>query len=126
MPGNKQIADSLVSLYLSGKKSAGSGLVKDYEIEGDPLPQIGNFWIILNSNEEPVCIVKTVRIEIQKFENVSPEIAKAEGEGDLSLAYWREAHRAFFVPLLPRLGIEDLNSALVVTEFFEIVYRENI
>jgi 5-formyltetrahydrofolate cyclo-ligase len=99
-------------------------LVRDYEVAGDPLPKVGNYWVVLNSNEQPKCIAKTIRVEIHSFEDVSPEIARAEGEGDLSLDYWRESHKEFFTPLLPELGIEDLNSALVVTEFFEIVYRE--
>lgn len=124
MPGNKQIADSLVSLYLNGTKRAGSGLVRDYEKAGDPLPKVGNYWIVLDSNEKPMCIVKTVRIEIHSFEDVPPEVARAEGEGDLSLDYWRESHKEFFTPFLAELEIEDLNSALIVTEFFEIVYRE--
>jgi len=124
IPGNKQIADSLVSLYLDGTKKAGSGLVLDYEKAGDPLPKVGNYWIILDSNEKPVCIVKTIRIEIHSFEDVPPEVARAEGEGDLSLDYWHESHKEFFTPFLAELEIEDLNTALIVTEFFEIVYRE--
>lgn len=121
MPGNKQIADGLVELYLAGKKTAGSGVVKDYEMAGDPLPKAGDYWIVLDSADQPKCIAKTIKVEIHPFEEVPEEVAKAEGEGDLSLNYCREAHRKFFTPLLPKLGINDLNKALVVTEFFEVL-----
>ena len=49
--------------------------------------------------------------------------AIAEGEGDLSLKYWRMAHLEFFKPFLKGLGINDINKEKVVTEFFEVVYK---
>jgi uncharacterized protein YhfF len=121
--GNKEIADELLSLYLKGKKTAGSGLVKDYELSGDRLPKVGNFWIILDSKEEPKCIVKTVRVEFNRFDQVPEEVAKAEGEGDLSLDYWYEGHRNFFQLFLKEWGIDDLDKEMLVTEFYEVVYK---
>ena len=121
--GNQEIADKLLSLYIEGTKTAGSGLVKDYELAGDPLPKVGNYWIILNSKGEPGCIVKTIKVEQYKFDEVPEEVAIAEGEGDLSLDYWQKAHREFFSPYLADWGIEDLDQEMVVTEFYEVVYK---
>lgn len=123
MPGDARNADELLRLYLDGKKSAGSGLVRDYELAGDPLPSPGAFWILLDSKGTPRLIVKCVRVEIHAFDEVPAAIAVAEGEGDLSLAYWREAHAKFFAPYLAKLGIGDLARERVVTEFFEEVFR---
>lgn len=121
--GNEEIADQLLDLYLMGKKTAGSGLVKDYELSGDDLPKVGNYWIILDSQKVPRCIVKTVRVEIHQFDQVPKEVAIAEGEGDLSLEYWQKAHIEFFTPFLENWKIDDLNKEQVVTEFFEVVYK---
>ncbi len=121
--GNQEIADELLELYLSGKKTAGSALLKDYEVTGDPLPLIGNFWIILNSNNEPKCIVRTIRVESYQFDQVPKEVAIAEGEGDLSLEYWRKAHIDFFNPYLEEWGVIDLDKETLITEFFEVVYK---
>ncbi len=121
--GNQEIADDLLDLYLSGKKTAGSGLVKDYELAGDPLPEVGNYWIILNSKNEPSCIVKTVRVEKYQFDQVPKEVAIAEGEGDLSLDYWRKVHVEFFTPFLKDWNIDDLDKEILVTEFYEVVYK---
>jgi uncharacterized protein YhfF len=118
IPGDKSLANDLVAAYLNGTKTAGSGLVKSYEVAGDPLPKIGNYWIILDSDERPRCIGKTIRVEINPFLKVSEEIALAEGDG--SLENWRKVHREFFGAYLAQLGIEDLDQALVVTEFFEV------
>lgn len=121
--GNQEITDELLHLYLSGKKTAASSLLKDYQVTGDPLPQISNYWIILNSNNEPKCIVKTIRIERYQFDRVPEEVAIAEGEGDLSLKYWRKAHIEFFKPYLKSWGVIELDKETLITEFFEVVYK---
>lgn len=120
--GDKRNADELLQLYLDKKKTAGSSLIIDYETSGDPLPKVGNFWIILDSSGVPKCIVKCVGIEIHRFDQVPEKIAIAEGEGDLSLGYWTKAHREFFEPYLPRWKVTDLDKERVITEFFDVVW----
>ena len=63
-------------------------------------------------------------VEIHSFDSVPERVAIAEGEGDLSLSYWREAHASFFAPYLAELGISELGQAEIVTEFFEVLYQE--
>lgn len=121
--GSRQTTDKLLALYLNGKKTAGSSIKEDFISAGDPLPKVGNFWIILNSNDEPKCIVKTIHIVENKFKDVPVEIAEAEGEGDLSLEYWRNTHRKFYSPFLKTWGVEDLDDATVITEFFNVVQK---
>lgn len=123
MPGNPAIADHLVSLYLSGKKTAGSGLVKDYKLANEELPKKGDYWTVLDAASQPRCILKTVKVEICPFLEVGSHVAVAEGEGDLTIEYWRKVHREFFEPLLESWGITDLDKEEVVTEFYEMVYR---
>lgn len=121
--GNPDITDELLKLYMAGKKTAGSSLVEDFVTAGDPLPKVGNYWIYLNSVGEASCILKTVKIVTHKFKDVPIEVAIAEGEGDLSLEYWRKVHSELYTPYLEAWGIKDLNDATVITEFFSIVYK---
>jgi uncharacterized protein YhfF len=121
--GNKEITDELLQLYLSGKKSAGSSIVEDFISAGDSLPAVGNYWIFLNSKNEPSCILKTIKTVMNKFRDVPVEIAIAEGEGDLSLEYWRKVHEGIYGPHLSEWGVSNIEEATVITEFFEIVYR---
>lgn len=123
MAGNEGLADELLGLYLQGKKSAGSSLLEDYLTAGDPVPAPGRHWIVLDSRGEPGCILRTVKVTRHKFKHVPPEVAIAEGEGDLSLAYWRKAHEEFFRPFLKNWGVQDIEEATVVTEFFQLVFR---
>jgi 5-formyltetrahydrofolate cyclo-ligase len=121
--GNKEITDELLQLYLSGKKTAGSSILEDFISAGDPLPKVGNYWIFLNSKNEPSCILKTIKIVLNKFRDVTVEIAIAEGEGDLSLEYWRKVHEEIYAPNLSGWGVSNIEEATVITEFFEIIYR---
>ena len=121
--GDVEIADELLSLYLSGRKTAGSSLLKDYEYSGEDLPEPGDYWIILDSRKHPRCIVRTVRVEVHRFDEVPKEVAIAEGEGDRSLSYWRQAHSRFFASFLRTWGVTDLSEEQVVTEFYELVFK---
>lgn len=120
--GNESTTDELIQLYLDGKKFAGSSLIRDFEASGDPLPQVGNYWIALDGKRNPRCILKTTRIAINKFGNIPSEIAHAEGEGDLSVDYWKRVHRELYLPFLEKWGIADLDNADVITEYFDLVY----
>lgn len=121
--GTPATTDGLIDLYLSGRKVAGSGLVEDYLSAGDPLPQVGDYWIALGADGEPRCLLRTERVETHLFHEVPGEIAVAEGEGDLSLDYWRRVHAAAYQPYLAGWGVSDIDQATVVTEFFRVVDR---
>lgn len=121
-PGSTEIADQLIDLYLSGKKLAGSSLLEDYLTAGEPLPQAGDHWIALASNGDPRCILRTERVEIHAFLEVPERVAQAEGEGDLSLKYWRDVHTQHYAPYLREWGLADIEEAGVVTEFFSLVF----
>lgn len=121
--GTPEITDGLLELYLAGKKTAGSSLVEDFLTAGDPLPAVGNYWIYLNSAGLPSCILRTERIETHNFQEVPARIAMAEGEGDLSLEYWRRVHEELYRPFFKTWGLERIEDATVVTEFFRIVFR---
>ena len=76
----------------------------EWHAEGDPLPEVGLKMIVLGGRGEPCCIIETVEVMIRPFNEVDDLFAYEEGEGDRSLAYWREAHRHFFSGSLPQIG----------------------
>lgn len=121
--GSKEITDDLLELYLCGRKTAGSSIVEDYESSGDSLPKVGNYWIYLNSKDEPSCILRTEKVVQNNFNDVPLEIAVAEGEGDLSLEYWRRVHKEIYSPHLSDWDLSNIEEATVVTEFFKLVFK---
>lgn len=91
-----QQADKLLALVLSGIKTATSGALWDYEAEGEELPTPGALGIVTDGRGVPHVLIVTTQVEIVAFDEVSAEHAYLEGEGDRSLATWREAHERFF------------------------------
>lgn len=121
-PGRRAVADKLIRLYLAGKKCAGSSLVRDFESAGDPLPRRGNYWIALDGRGRPRLLLRTLRVEINRFGAIPRRVVAAEGEGDLSTGYWKRVHRAAWAPHLTKWGIEDLERAEVITEHFALLH----
>ena len=85
--------DELADLVLKGIKTATCSAYELYQINNEPLPQVGDYSVILNSSEEAVCIIKTLKVYVTAFNQVSDEHAFKEGEGDRSLGYWRNVPR---------------------------------
>ena len=115
--------DKLADLVLQGIKTATCSAYDLYQINNEPLPQAGDYSVILNSSEEAVCIIKTIKVYVTEFKNVSEEHAFKEGEGDRSLEYWRKVHESFLNNELASVNKEFDESTKVVCEEFEVVYK---
>ncbi|MBA4536685.1 ASCH domain-containing protein [Bacillus aquiflavi] len=114
-------SDDLAQLVIEGKKTATCSAYMIYELEHEPLPTIGDYSIILNSAEEPVAIIKTTEVTLTPMNEVTEEFAFAEGEGDRSYRYWKEAHEEFFTDQLNKIGHKFSEDMLLVCERFELV-----
>jgi uncharacterized protein YhfF len=114
--------DELASLTARGIKTATASLYMLYEIEGEPLPVPGEHSVILDSNDEAVCIIRTDRVYIRPFRDVDEVQAWKEGEGDRSLSYWRNVHRDFFSDELAPMGIPFSEDMEIICEEFVCVY----
>lgn len=116
--------DQLAELVVQGIKTSTASAYDLYEIENELLPKVGEYSVILDSNEEAKCIIQTTKVYVVPFEQVSESHAYKEGEGDRSLAYWREVHEALFTEWLREAGLEFSKSRKVVCEEFKVVYAE--
>ena len=116
-------ADELARLVLEGKKTATASVYAVYEPEGEPLPVEGEFSVILDSGDQAVCVIRTTKVYVSPFDEVSAEHAYKEGEGDRSLAYWRKVHQEFFQEELNGVGLNFSDDMQVVCEEFEVVYK---
>ena len=115
-------ADLLADLVLRGEKTATASAYDLYALEDEPLPQEGAFDVILDSQNQAVCIVEITKVSVQPFHQVSADHAFKEGEGDKSLAYWQQVHEAFFTECLAEAGLEFSQEMGVVLEEFRKVY----
>lgn len=86
---NPALADELAALVLAGKKT-----VTCRAVGGGPLTEVGERMVVLSGSGRPLAVVGTVELGQRRFHEVDAAFAHDEGEGDRSLAYWRDAHRA--------------------------------
>ncbi|MCK5601065.1 ASCH domain-containing protein [Candidatus Pacearchaeota archaeon] len=109
-------------LIRSGVKTAGCSMKYWYESGLEPMPTVGHLQVVTDWHGEPTSIIEIVSVSECKFSDVSEEFAAAEGEGDKSLNWWREAHWDFFSKECEELGMEASESMDLVLERFKVVY----
>lgn len=86
-----ELADRLAALVIAGVKTATcSAAVHGFEAE------IGERQVVLCGQGKPVAVIETLSLDVLAFEAVTPEQAAREGEGDISYAYWFDAHKNYF------------------------------
>lgn len=116
------LAAELSALVLARKKTATASLLWEYEADGEELPGVGNYSLITSFDGIPQCILQTNEVRVLPFNEVDAPFAADEGEGDLSLDYWREAHWRFFSRTCTRLDRQPDEKMPVVCERFKLVY----
>ncbi len=104
-------------LVRDGPKRATAGREDDFTGD-EPIPATGDHHVILDAEGHPICIIRTTSIEIRPFGLVDEQFAWDEGEGDRTLAWWRDAHIRFFESAGTPID-DDTN---VVLERFEKVW----
>ena len=115
--------DELAELVVQGIKTATCSSYDLYQINNEPLPKAGDYGIILNSNEEAVCIIKTKKVYVTEYNQVSADHAFKEGEGDRSLGYWQMVHISFLANELSSVHRSFDEHTKVVCEEFEVIYN---
>ncbi|WKZ36564.1 MAG: ASCH domain-containing protein [Anaerolineales bacterium] len=118
-----KLADELGALILNGIKTGTCSALWEWEVEGNPIPEGGLISITLNGAGEPICILETTEVTLRRYNEVDEDFARSEGEGDRSLAYWRDAHELFFSRVLARIGREFSEDMPLVCERFQVIYQ---
>jgi len=119
---NEKDANALAELTKKGIKRATAGLLKSYEVENEPLPEIGELHIIEDWNGNGVCVIKVEDVEILAFNEVTEAHAEIEGEGDGSLEYWCDEHLKFFKQDAEGLDFSFTEDMEIVFMIFEAVF----
>jgi len=122
---DKCMANELAKLVLEGKKTATASAKIEYDLENEPLPVSNQYFdILLNGEGIPVAILQTTNVYVMSFNQITPEHAYKESEGDRTLDYWQKVHREFWSESFKEKEIEiDIETMDVVCEEFEVVYQ---
>lgn len=116
---NQADADLCAELVVMERKRATA--ISLAELAGDPIPRPGDYAIVTNWAGEAKAIIRTTSVEIRRFCEVDAIFAQDEGEGDLTLEWWRTAHEAYYRRVLagsPYIVNDDLE---IACERFELL-----
>ncbi len=119
------LRDSLIAAIQSGAKTTTTSLLREYEIEDEPLPIVGQRGVVIDSEGRESFVIETTGVATVRLGDVPLEHAVSEGEGYDSVAQWRAGHSEFWSSAAMRAELgsdfELTDDSLVVLERFVVV-----
>lgn len=120
----RELADTLAALVVSGVKRAHATLLRDFEKDLEPLPQVGEHLVVLDGDGRACAIIRNTQVEKRLFNQIDDAFAFEAGEGDLTLRWWLTAHRQDYSERGEAEGFAVDEKLPLVLEFFELVWPE--
>lgn len=126
--GSKEMGDELGGLVVKGIKTGTCAAHCIFEYEGEVIPKVGQFDIVLDGENNPLAIIKYTKIDFVKMNEVTSDFASSEGEGDLSYDYWYRGHVKFFSWELNQFGLTFTPDLLLVCQTFKVMdtYKDRL
>jgi uncharacterized protein YhfF len=90
------LRDQLVAAVLDGTKTTTTGLLQDYELDGEPLPVVGARMAVVDSADRRVAVIEVTEVRVTRVGEVDLDHARDEGEGYDSVAAWRAGHEDYW------------------------------
>lgn len=106
-------SETLIKLIRRGKKRA-----RIYRSDGMELPKRGTYIIIADWDGLPRCVIKTIRSQIIRFNEITLEQVLKMGEDD-NIEDWLARHRDFF----KTIGGDFSEDMTIVYEEFRLEYK---
>lgn len=121
-----ELRDQLVAAVLDGSKTSTTGVVADYEHEGEELPRVGERSVVIDSAGQGVAVVEVTEVRVVPLGEVDLAHAVDEGEGYTTVEQWRRGHEAYWHSAEMREALDDPHFTVddgtpVVLERFRVV-----
>jgi uncharacterized protein YhfF len=114
-------ADEGARAIIEGVKSATSSPLWDFP--DGCIPYAGALSVLLDGQGKALAIVETVSVEIMPFDQVSEEFAFAYGEGDRSLAWFRQEIGRWYERSAARNGNTFTSGTPIICERIRVAAR---
>jgi uncharacterized protein YhfF len=114
-------ADDGAALILNGTKTLTSSPFWDYP--DGKIPFVGALGVLLDGSRRPRGIVETTRVEIMPLAAITEEMARAYGEGDRTVEWWRRVMGAFYRASAARHSEVLTDDTPHIWEWFAVVRR---
>ena len=119
--GTPDLADDGAALVLDGTKTATSSPFWDYPDGRTPF--VGALSVLLDGQGQPVGIVETVAVQTVRFRDVTEEMARAYGEGERTLPWWRRVIGGWYRDKAARDGRSFSEDDQILWETIAVVHR---
>lgn len=113
---NPKMADELLALVLSGKKTATVSVV----LENEQSPSVGDCSLVLDGCGNPACVIKTVHLETIKFCDLTWDMVKLEGE-DETFEQWKAGNIRYWTRDAAKRGYTFTEQTPITFECFEVI-----
>jgi len=119
---NENDANECAELVIKGIKKATATSLWWYQRNNEPLPKIGDQYIVTDWDGDAKAIIETIKIEQVPYNKMTPEFAEIEGEGDKSLEYWKKVHKAYYTREMASFNDDFDENMIIVCEHFKTIY----
>lgn len=120
---NEKDAKVCAKLVQDGIKQATSTSLWWFEKFDEPLPKVGDIYIVTDWYKIAKAIIRTSKVEQVPYNEISEEYAAIEGEGDKSLKEWKEMHWAYYSREMEEFDEKPTEDMLIVCEYFETIWK---
>lgn len=120
---NRADAEECLGLVIAGRKRGTASALVGYEMSGDPVPRVGDFAVLTDFDGLARAVIRNEEVTIRRFGDVDEAFAAREGEGDGTLASWREGHESYFTRRLAGTPHGMSDDLLIVCEAFDLVFQ---
>ena len=117
-----EMAAELAELVLAGKKTGTASLKEMNELHPEDAPRPNGYSVVTGFDGKPLCVIRTTDINHLPFNEVGDAFAASEGEGDLTLEYWRRVHWDSFAREAEQNGFDFDERSIVCCERFELLF----
>lgn len=118
---NERDANECAGLVVKGIKKATSPSLWWFEKNDYKLPESGDLNIVTDWYGNAGALIRTTKIELVPFYEITQEYAGTEGEGDRSLEYWKKVHWDFYSREMEPFGEKPTEEMVIVCEHFEVL-----
>lgn len=99
--------------------------VWEFALNDESFPKVGDQYIVTDWFGVAHCIIGTTKLTKIRFGDITAEHAWLEGEGDKSLSYWKDVHKAYYQRQFQGSQYIFNDDMEIIFEEFKVVFAQH-
>ncbi|WP_459129712.1 ASCH domain-containing protein [Guggenheimella bovis] len=115
------LTDRLAEMVVERKKQMSISSYQSYIFYKEEMPKEGDVFMILDSDDEPVCIIENREVKVIKFHELDESYSHMIGQN--SFVLWKKVQENYFRKECENFGIPfDPDDFPVILEIFDLKF----